>query len=90
MSLPTPLRALCASDPAAARRRIWDALTASDGHRARAAAHLARPRVEGREPWLPRKGAYGALWRCIVALGMGEEVRKRWPAPADPRGQPDP
>ena len=88
MSLPTPLRAIAASDPATARTLILDALAASGGHRARAAAILSKPRGRGREPWLPATGGHWSLWRCIVALDMGDEVRARWPAPSDPRGQP--
>lgn len=90
MPFPSPLRALCDSDPVEARKRIFTALVEHDGHRARAAAHLAKARVEGRKPWLPKRDSYRAMWRCIVALGMGEEVRARWPAPSDPRGAATP
>lgn len=86
MSLPTPLRALVSIDPERARGLIRSALMANDGHREQAARALAMTRGPGGGRWLPKRGAYGALWRCIVALDMGEEVRKRWPAPSDPRG----
>jgi len=75
MSLPSPLRALAASDPGRARAVIRSALTATGGSRARAAARLAA----SRRRWLPREGAYQAMWRCIVALDMGREIAERWP-----------
>ncbi len=78
MSLPHPLRALAASDPERARRIIIAALDGADGNRARAAARLA----SSARRWLPREGAYKALWRCVVALGMGEEIAERWPVGA--------
>lgn len=87
MTLPTPLRALCVSDPEAARARIRTALLVTEGNRGRAAALLARPGYRGRPGWLPEQGAYKALWRCIVALGMGEEVRQRWPSKYDARAR---
>jgi len=75
VSLPHPLRALAASDPERARTVIRSALAAAGGSRARAAARLAA----STRRWLPREGAYQALWRCVVALGMGAEIAERWP-----------
>ena len=90
MSATSPLRLLAASKPDTARDIIRAALWRSNGHRGRAADLLARRA----KPLLPVKGTtqsrYFLLWKCIVALGMGEEVRARWPAPSDPRGAPDP
>ena len=86
MSLPHPLRALAASDPERARRVILGALDGSDGNRARAASRLAA----STRRWLPREGAYKALWRCVVALGMGAEIAERWPVGAAERKEGGP
>jgi hypothetical protein len=75
VSLPHPLRALAASDPERARTIIRTALDAAGGSRARAASRLAA----SARRWLPREGSYQALWRCIVALDMGQEIAERWP-----------
>jgi hypothetical protein len=85
VSATSPLRLLAASKPERARSLIRGALRREGGHRGRAADRLA-------PKWLPGDGStqrrYFLLWKTIVALDMGEEVRKRWPAPSDPRGQP--
>ena len=82
VSATSPLRLLASAKPERARAVIRGALKSAKGHRGRAADKLA-PR------WLPASGStqsrYFLLWKTIVSLGMGDEVRETWPAPSDPR-----
>ena len=75
MALPSPLRALCEHKPDRARKVIRAALTATSGHRGKAASRLAA----SAQRWIPAEDSYRHLWRCVVALGMGEEIAREWP-----------